>query len=220
MSAPPIRTYGRTRSRTLKPAMAGRLEARLPALAIPPGPFDPKAAGWRRTWLEIGFGGGEHLAAQAARHPDVLMLGAEPFVNGVASLVRHVESGGRKNVRVWPGDARELMAALPDASLERIFVLFPDPWPKTRHHKRRLVGPAFAGEAARLLEQGGLLRFATDWQDYANQALIALRAHPALAWTASRADDWRAPPADHVPTRYEAKRLGDCAPVWLEFQRT
>jgi tRNA (guanine-N7-)-methyltransferase len=216
---PPIRTFGRTRSRTLKPAQAALLETLLPQITIPPGPFDPAAEGHDEAWLEIGFGGGEHLAAQAARRPNALMLGAEPFQNGVASALRHVDQGGLANVLLWPGDGRELMAALPDASLDRIVVLFPDPWPKARHHKRRLVGEAFADEAARLLKPGGRLRFATDWADYAHQALAALLACPALAWTAERADDWRIAPADHVTTRYEIKRLGDCAPVWLEFER-
>ena len=212
----PIRTFGRTRSRAIKPAQGALLETLLPSIAIPTGPFDP---GPGEVWLEIGFGGGEHLAAQAARHPQALMLGAEPFQNGVASALRHVDAAGLANVRLWPGDGRELMAALPDASLDRIVVLFPDPWPKTRHHKRRLVGEAFAGEAARLLKPDGRLRFATDWADYAHQALAALLACPALTWTAVRADDWRIAPPDHVTTRYEAKRLGDCAPIWLEFRR-
>ncbi|MGH7025405.1 MAG: tRNA (guanosine(46)-N7)-methyltransferase TrmB [Caulobacteraceae bacterium] len=219
MTAPPIRTFGRVRSRTLKPAQAGLLTELLPRVAIPAGPFDPAALGHSEAWLEIGFGGGEHLAAQAARRPDVLMLGAEPFVNGVASALRHIQTLGLTNVRIWPGDARALMAALPDASIRRLFILFPDPWPKTRHHKRRLVGPAFADEAARILAAGGRLRLATDWADYAHGALEVFIRHPAFAWTAERADDWRTAPADHVATRYEAKRLGDCLPLWLEFER-
>jgi tRNA (guanine-N7-)-methyltransferase len=214
----PIRTFGRVRSRTVKPAQAALMEARLPDLAVPAGPFDPRGTGsFAETWLEIGFGGGEHLAALASARPDVLILGAEPFVNGVASLVRHIATAELGNVRIWPGDGRELMAALPDESLSRLFVLFPDPWPKTRHRKRRLVDAAFAAGAARLLKPGGLLRFATDWTDYAHQALEALSG--PLRWTAEQANDWRRPPADHITTRYEAKRLGDCAPIWLEFAR-
>jgi tRNA (guanine-N7-)-methyltransferase len=221
VTAPPIRTFGRTKSRTLKPAQAALLTELLPRIAIPPGPFDPgaQAGPYAQTWLEIGFGGGEHLAAQAARWPDVLMLGAEPFLNGLASALRHVRDRGLANVRLWPGDARELMAALPDASLQRLFALFPDPWPKTRHHKRRLVDGAFAEEAQRVLRAGAGLRFATDWASYADRALEVFTASPAFAWTANRADDWRLAPADHIATRYEAKRLGDCAPIWLEFER-
>ncbi len=193
----------------------------LPALATPDGPFDPRALapGAGEVWLEIGFGGGEHLAAQAARAPDVLFLGVEPFLNGVASALRHIEALGLSNVRLCLGDARDLMAALPAGCLDRVFILFPDPWPKSRHHKRRLVGAAFLAEAARLMKAGARLRFATDWADYADQALELFADSRAFAWTAEAADDWRAPPADHVTTRYELKRLGDCAPIWLEFER-
>src|SRR5439155_8581182 len=145
----------------------------LPRVATPAGRFDPRALQPDATqvWLEVGFGGGEHLAEQAARRPDVLMLGAEPFLNGVASALRHIDERGLANVRLHAGDARELMAALPDASLDRLIVLFPDPWPKARHHKRRLIQPAFLDEAARLLKRGGRLRFATDWADYADWTL-------------------------------------------------
>jgi tRNA (guanine-N7-)-methyltransferase len=218
---PPVRTFGRTRSRAIKPRQAALMSTLLPALAVPEGPFDPRdlAPGASAVWLEIGFGGGEHLAAQAARRPDVLFLGAEPFLNGVASALRHVEAEGLANVRLHAGDARGLMAALPDACLERLFVLFPDPWPKARHVKRRLIQPDFIAEAARLLAPGGTLRFATDWADYADQTLRLFAASPDFTWTAQRADDWRLSPADHVTTRYEEKRLGDCAPIWLEFAR-
>jgi tRNA (guanine-N7-)-methyltransferase len=208
-----IRSFGRTRSRGLRAGRSAVLAESLPAIA-----FDPaEVAG--ETWLEIGFGGGEHLAAQATRHPGVRLIGAEPFVNGLASAARHVREGGLANVRLFPGDARDLLAILPGASLARIFLLFPDPWPKARHRKRRLVNADFAAEAARVLAAGGRLRFATDWADYAHQALEVMGRESAFAWTAERADDWRLPPPDHFPTRYEAKRLGDCAPVWLEFER-
>ena len=122
-------------------------------------------------------------------------------------------------MRLHVGDARELSAALPDASLARVFILFPDPWPKARHKKRRLVNPGFAAELARVMRPGGRLRFATDWGDYADTALLALRAEPGFEWTARAADDWRTPPADHATTRYEAKRLGDVAPVFFDFTR-
>lgn len=198
------------------------MESLLPGLRPPPeGPVDPVRLlpGAREVWLEIGFGGGEHMAVQAAGRPDVLFLGAEPFLNGVASALRHVDERALGNVRIHDGDGRDLMARLPEACLDRIFVLFPDPWQKARHHKRRLVGPAFAADAARLLRPGGRLRLATDWADYANQMLQVLLAEPGFRWLADSADDWRVPPSDHVPTRYEAKRLGDCDPVWLEFIR-
>ncbi|MEI9891639.1 MAG: tRNA (guanosine(46)-N7)-methyltransferase TrmB [Caulobacteraceae bacterium] len=149
--------------------------------------------------------------------PDVRILGAEPFVNGVASAVRHVEEQGLSNVRIHHGDARDLVLALPDGSVGRVFVLFPDPWPKTRHHKRRIVQPAMLAELARVLKPGGGLRFATDWAEYADWTLERVLASGLFDWPAARADDWRRPPADHVTTRYEEKKLGDCAPVFLDF---
>ena len=218
---PPLRSYGRLKSRPIKPRQAALVDSLLPALRCPQAPFDPGALkpGAAETWLEIGFGGGEHMAAQASRRPDVLILGAEPFHNGVASALRHVDEQGLANVRIEDGDARALMARLPDASLARIFVLFPDPWPKTRHHKRRLIQPETVAEFARLLAAGGRLRFASDWADYVDWTLERVLASGAFAWDAGRAEDWRRAPADHVSTRYEEKRLGDCAPVFLEFLR-
>jgi len=109
---------------------------------------------------------------------------------------------------------------LPDACLTRVFILFPDPWPKTRHHKRRLIQADVIAELARTLKPGGRLRFATDWADYADWTLAKLTMSPEFRWVAERADDWRQPPPDHVTTRYEQKRLGDCAPVFLDFERT
>ena len=199
----PLRSFGRTRTRSIKPRHHRTLH--------------PDAA---ETWREIGVGGGEHMAEQAARRPDVLVLGAEPFLNGAASALRHIEAQGLGNVRLHVGDARELISCLPDASLDRVFILFPDPWPKARHHKRRLVQPEFVAEVARVLKPGGRLRFATDWADYANVALEQWLSAPQLRWTAERADDWRLPPVDHVTTRYETKKLGDIAPVFLDFART
>lgn len=218
---PPLRTFGRVRSRVIKPRQAALMSSLLPEVAVPEGAFDPRvvAPEAAEVWLEIGFGGGEHMAAQAARRPDVLFLGAEPFLNGAASALRHIEESRLANVRVHVGDARDLMAALPGACLDRLFILFPDPWPKLRHNKRRLIQPDFVGEVARLLRPGGRLRFATDWADYADQALAILRRSPSFDWLAESASDWARPPADHVTTRYEAKKLGDCAPIWLDFER-
>jgi tRNA (guanine-N7-)-methyltransferase len=212
----PLRSYGRVKSRPIKPRQQGLLDTLLPQISIDPAAL-PALSG--ETWLEIGFGGGEHMAEQAARHPDVTILGAEPFLNGVASAVRHVDELGLKNVRVLHGDARELIVALPDASIRRAFVLFPDPWPKARHHKRRIIEPTMLKELARVLKPGGGLRFATDWADYADWTLERVLASTLFDWPAERADDWRSPPADHVTTRYEEKKLGDCAPVFLDFVR-
>jgi tRNA (guanine-N7-)-methyltransferase len=225
-SHPPLRSYGRLKTRTIKPRQAALMEILLPTLRPPAELFDPRALkpdaaeNWAEVWLEIGFGGGEHMAAQAQRRPEVLILGAEPFQNGIASALRHIDEAALTNVRVHDGDARELMAHLPDASLERIFVLFPDPWPKARHNKRRIVQVETIAEFARLLKPGGRLRFASDWADYVDWSLERIVRDPAFRWTAERADDWRRPPADHITTRYEEKRLGDCAPVFLDFERT
>jgi tRNA (guanine-N7-)-methyltransferase len=195
---------------------------RLPGLRAPQGPFNPReiAPGAREVWLEIGFGGGEHMAAQAARAPDLLIMGAEPFVNGVASAVRHIDEQGLTNIRLHDGDARDLIARLPDGAVDRVFILFPDPWPKARHHKRRLIQPDTVAALARVMRSGARLRFASDWADYVSDALATLRADPAFRWIAARAGDWRMPPPDHITTRYEEKRLGDCAPVFLDFVRT
>jgi len=218
---PPLRSFGRLKSRPIKPRQAALMETRLPGLRIPAGPVDAAALmpGAVETWLEIGFGGGEHMAAQAGRHPDVLILGAEPFVNGVASAVRHIDEQGLTNVRLHDGDVRELIARIPEAALARVFILFPDPWPKTRQQKRRLVQPELVAELARTIRPGGALRFASDVASYVDQALERIIASPAFDWQAERPQDWRIPPADHVTTRYEEKRLGDCAPVFLDFVR-
>ena len=213
----PLRTYGRIKGRSLRAGRASLVEQALPGLQLDLG--GALDLGGREVWVELGFGGGEHLAAQAEAHPDVLILGAEPFVNGVASLVRHVTDRGVGNVRLHPGDGRELLAALPEASVGRVFVLFPDPWPKTRHHKRRLISAEMVAELARVMKPGATLRFATDWADYIGWTLERFAASPAFDWIAERADDWRVAPADHATTRYEEKRLGDCAPTFLEFRR-
>ena len=234
------------KGRPLKPRQAGLIDTLLPHLAIDipdegeidlafPSPLaegerlgagavlvppaDDALAAPSRIILEIGFGGGEHLVAQASRAPDALFLGAEPFLNGVGSCLRHVEESGAGNVRLHHGDARDLIDKLPPASLDLIYILFPDPWPKTRHWKRRLIQPAFIAALARVLKPGGEVRFATDWKAYAAWTLEAYLRAPAFTWTAERADDWRQAWADHARTRYEEKALGDTAPIFLRFQR-
>jgi tRNA (guanine-N7-)-methyltransferase len=220
---PKHRLYGRAAGKPLSKTQTARVETLLPKLAIPEGAglqplslFEGKA---REVWLEIGFGGGEHLAGQAAAHADVGFIGVEPFLEGVAKLLSEIERASLGNVRVRRGDARDLVEQLAPQSIDRVFILFPDPWPKTRHRKRRLIQPAFVGGLARVMKPGAKLRFATDWADYANRALADLLRDEHFVWTARRADDWRKPPADHVTTRYQEKRLGDCAPVFLDFVR-
>ena len=220
----PLRSFGRIKSRVIKPLQAALFDTLLPGIAVPDpaaGPIDPDVLmpGAAEVWLEIGFGGGEHLAAQAASHPQALMIGCEPFLNGVASLLRHIDEGGLKNVRIHTDDARAVVEALPDASLDRIMILFPDPWHKVRHNKRRLIQDAFVAALVRVLKPGGRLRFVTDWKDYAEWALERFDRNPALTWLAQDADDWKTAPADHVVTRYEEKKLGDTDPLFLEFIR-
>ncbi|MGE0827885.1 MAG: tRNA (guanosine(46)-N7)-methyltransferase TrmB [Hyphomonadaceae bacterium] len=213
----PLRSYGRIKARALKPRQAALLETLLPKIALPAeGAIEPGA----NAVLEIGFGGGEHLAAQAKAHPEMRFLGVEPFLNGVASCLRHLEEGGIENVRLHQGDARDVLARLPPKSLARIDILFPDPWPKARHHKRRLIQPDFLDLCATALREGAELRFATDWADYAAWTLALLRKDRRFAWLAERADDWRKPWPGHVKTRYEEKKLGDCAPIYLRFSRS
>ncbi|MGD9980537.1 MAG: tRNA (guanosine(46)-N7)-methyltransferase TrmB [Hyphomonadaceae bacterium] len=192
--------------------------ADLSASARPPSQPSP-ARGEGFTVLEIGFGGGEHLAAQAMAHPEKRFIGVEPFLNGVASCLRHIEEANAQNIRLHQGDARDVITRLPDASLDLVYILFPDPWPKTRHHKRRLIQPEFLDELARVLKLGAELRFATDWANYAVWTLEHIARDRRFTWLAACADDWRKPWPGHVTTRYEAKRLGDCAPVWLRFVR-
>lgn len=218
-NSPELRTFGRTKGRPLSPRQQGLVDDLLPRIAVPDsGPVELPQR-FSQHILEIGFGGGEHLVAQARRHPGTGFIGIEPYVNGVAKALTGIEENGLDNVRLHLGDARDILPRLPDAGLDRIYLLFPDPWPKLRHAKRRFVQDRTAAEFVRLLKPGGLLRVATDVMAYADHALEVLRRRGELQWLATHADDWRKPPADHITTRYETKRLGDCEPVWFDFQR-
>lgn len=219
------RLYGRAAGKPLSKRQQGLVDTLLPQLGIPMTenralqPLSLFGGVAREAWLEIGFGGGEHLAGQAARNPDIGIIGAEPFIDGVAKLLTAIDEQKLGNVRLRRGDARDLVSQIADNSIDRVFILFPDPWPKTRHRKRRLVQSAFVSELARVTKPGARLRFATDWADYASRALADIARDDRFVWQAARADDWRVPPADHVTTRYQEKRLGDCAPVFLDFVR-
>lgn len=169
-------------------------------------------------WLEIGFGGGEHMIGQAARHPDIGFIGCEPFIEGMAKALGQIEDHGLTNIRLHMDDVRPIVSGLAANTLDRVYILFPDPWPKKRQQKRRLIQPDFLSDLARVLKSGGQLRFATDVKSYADEALAHFINHPAFEWQASAADDWRKPPQDHLTTRYESKKLGDCAPVWFDFK--
>ena len=171
------------------------------------------------VWLEIGFGAGEHLVWQAEHHPDVGLIGCEPYVNGVAKCLAHIERTGVSNVRLFSDDARLLMAALPPRSLSRVFVLFPDPWPKTRHHKRRFVTRRNLDVLARLMRPQSELRLATDDPAYLPWMIEHACTHSAFEWLAERCDDWRSRPGDWPPTRYEQKMLAGHRPAFLRLRR-
>jgi tRNA (guanine-N7-)-methyltransferase len=170
------------------------------------------------VWLEVGFGAGEHLIWQAEHHSDVGLIGAEPYEMGVAKVLTKLEDRPLANVRIYEGDGRDVISALPEGSLSRFFLLFPDPWPKTRHHKRRFLQTAMLDELARVLKPGGELRFATDDKSYLPYALERLLDHPKFRWVAAGPKDWTVRPADWPPTRYETKAIKG-PPVFLRFQR-
>jgi len=170
------------------------------------------------VWLETGYGAGEHLLWQARQHPNVGLIGAEPYISGTAKLLSKLEADPCPNIRLHEDDARDIIDALPDASIGRFFLLFPDPWPKTRHHKRRFLQMEMLDKLARILRPGAELRFASDDAGYLAYALERLMAHPAFAWTARSKSDWQTRPADWPPTRYEAKELHG-PPAFLRFVR-
>ncbi len=220
------RFYGRRSGKKLRPNALARLDELLPLLTVvlpeagqkidPAGLFDVPVS---EVWLEIGFGGGEHLAAQSLLHPDVGLIGGEVFRNGIASLMAHLTEQSRKTVRVFPEDVRRLFPYLPDKCLSRVFLLFPDPWPKYRHAERRFVSPDNLDALARLLRVGGELRVASDVPVYAKWAHHHLELHPAfdrVQVTQDRADL----PEDWPVTRYESKLLAGHPPTFFRYVRT
>jgi len=222
--------YGRRHGKTLRKGQRTLLETRLGELA-PAGvsheenperrPIDPKALfpDAREIWLEIGFGGGEHMIAMAATHPEVGIIGCEAFVNGVAMLLSGIERAGIRNIAVHAGDARDLIEVLPDASVTRVFLLYPDPWPKRRHHKRRFVSAENLGQLARVLAPGGLLRIATDIDDYVRhtQEEVSRDGRFALHGMGPEREPWPGWPG----TRYESKALREGRkPKYLSFLKT
>jgi tRNA (guanine-N7-)-methyltransferase len=223
--------HGRRKGKRLRAAQAELLEMLLPRLRIEraslqgqphrstglsalfPGAPD-------RVRLEIGFGGGEHLLAQARAHPDIGFIGCEPFVNGIAKLLSAVDRERIANIRVWDADATALLPHLPPESIDRAYLPYPDPWPKRRHRKRRFISDETLVALARVLRPGAELRFATDIDDYAGWALARVLRRRDLRWTAERADDWRQPWPGWLQTRYEAKALREGRkPIYLRFER-
>lgn len=207
-----LRSFGRRRGRKLSARQEHLLRDVLPrvalnasaaremvAAALPAGPCD--------VWLEIGFGGGEHLLGRAAEHPGICFIGCEPFQDGVVKLLDAIEARGRQNIRLYPDDARDLLRALPAASIGRAFILFPDPWPKRRHVKRRLLNTRTFALLARVVRAGAELRIATDIGDYAAGILLAAREEGSFRWRVSGASSWRERPAGWIRTRYEEKAI-------------
>jgi tRNA (guanine-N7-)-methyltransferase len=214
--------FGRRKGKRLRAGQETLVETLLPMLRFDPdrNPRDTFGRSIQNLWLEIGFGGGEHLAAQARAYPDRGFIGCEPFVNGVAKLLSVIDRERLDNIRIWDRDATELVPRLPPDSIGRAYLLYPDPWPKRRQRKRRFLSEDTLEALARTLRPGAELRFATDIDDYAGWALArVLRSHH-FTWTAERPDDWRKPWPDWPGTRYEAKAARDGrTPVYLIFRR-
>lgn len=212
-AAAELRSFGRRRGRTLSPRQQRLMTGLLPEVQLDlarPAPaeigciFEPPR---EKVWLEIGFGGAEHLVWQAENNPQVGLLGCEPFEDGVAKALLTIEEKSLENIRLHPDDARDLLRWLPDSSIDRAFILFPDPWPKRRHVKRRLINAALLEALARVLRPGAELRIGTDIDDYLRTMLIAFQGEPRFLWTADRPADWRNRPPDWPQTRYERKAL-------------
>jgi tRNA (guanine-N7-)-methyltransferase len=223
---PPRAFFGRRKGHPLKTQQAALFDTLLPRLALDlerPAPaalttlFPDSPASVR---LEIGFGGGEHLIAEAVREPQTGFIGVEPFVNGMGKALVAIGAQSLINIRLHFGDAIFLLDWLPPASIARLDLIYPDPWPKRRHWKRRFVQDATVAAIARILRPGGEFRFATDWPDYAAWTLRHLLRSPDFEWTAERADDWRLPWRGFTSTRYEAKAMREQrVPCYLIFRR-
>ena len=224
MTHPDRHLYGRRVGKPLRAQQAGLVETLLPRLALDlSSDIDPRTLfirPMRALRLEIGFGGGEHLVREAAANPDIGFIGCEPFVNGVAKVLMAIERQALDNIRIHHGDARDVLARLPTASLERVDLLYPDPWPKRRQRKRRFVSDETLGLMVRALAVGGSLHFASDIDDYTGWTLALTLQCTALCWTATNANDWRHPWPDWQSTRYEEKaRAQGRDSAYLTFTR-
>jgi tRNA (guanine-N7-)-methyltransferase len=216
--------YGRIRGKTMRASQKSWLAEDLAGLTLPGvtrddnparAPLDMSVFGGSPLWLEVGFGGGEHLVHMAARYPDTRIIGAEPFVNGIAMLLGKIRSAGVTNLHLHPGDVRDLFEVLPDACLSRVFLNYPDPWPKARHHRRRFVTPEYLTALARVTAPGAEFRVATDIPDYVRQTLEEV---PQAGFTLR--DQGGTPSADWLPTRYEQKALREGrVPHYMTFRR-
>ena len=218
--------FGRRKGHPLKPRQAALFDALLPRLALDlakPAPADLRtlfATSVDDLRLEIGFGGAEHLIAQAQNHPNVGFIGTDAFVNAIAKALVAVDANTLVNIRLHFGDASELLDWIPEAALSRIDLLYPDPWPKRRHWKRRFVQDESLKRLARILKKDGELRFATDIADYAAYALARVLRSKEFTWIAECAEDWRTPWPDFSGTRYEAKAKREGrTPAYFIFRR-
>jgi tRNA (guanine-N7-)-methyltransferase len=217
--------FGRRKGHPLKPRQAALFNTLLPRLALDldaPAPADLRALfdDTTEVRLESGFGGGEHLIAEAERQPHVGFVGVEPFINGMAKALAAIDARNLKNIRLHHGDATEILAWLPAASLSRFDLLYPDPWPKRRHWKRRFVQDKSIAAIARVVRPGGAFRFASDIPDYVAWTLVRLMRSPDFEWTAEQAEDWRKPWPEFCGTRYEAKAKREGrVPCYLVFKR-
>ena len=199
-----LRSYGRRRSRKPSARQAALLRDDLPRLT-----FDPTAAPaeFSERWLEIGFGGGEHLLWQARQNPNVALIGCEPFEDGVIKVLTAIGDENLKNIRLHMGDVREILRRVSPSSIDRAFILFPDPWPKRKHRKRRLVNESLLRLLAEAMRPGAELRIGTDIGDYARTMLEAFATESRFIWQAASSEDWRIRPSDWPETRYEAKAV-------------
>jgi len=219
--------FGRRKGHPLRPRQAALFGTLLPRLALDltkPAPADLRslfAVPVENVRVEIGFGGAEHLIAQAVANPHSGFIGSDGYVNAIAKALAAIDADKLANIRLHLGDASTLLDWLPAASLARIDLLYPDPWPKRRHWKRRFVQDQSLKRLARILQTGGELRFATDIADYAAWTLARVLRSEDFVWTAERADDWRQPWANFTGTRYEAKAMRECrAPAYFTFCKT
>ena len=205
--------HGRRSGKALAPYQRELILTLLPRLALAAGgPLEPSSLFPmlpREIWLEVGFGGGEHLLAAAAAHRDVGVIGCEPFLNGMARALSDLAGADLDNVRLHCGDAGEIVDRLPDASLGRVFIFYPDPWPKRRQRKRRFISDEMLGRLARAMKPGAALRFATDIDDYCGWTLARLLRSPDFDWTAAHAAEWQAPWPGWLTTRYERKAMSE-----------
>ncbi|HIF09493.1 MAG TPA: tRNA (guanosine(46)-N7)-methyltransferase TrmB [Sneathiellales bacterium] len=231
--------HGRRRGRPLRKRQLDLLRTLLPNIEIRAPEADgttlpvalnldllfPDSGQTRRLWLEIGFGGGEHLLFQARAHPEIGFIGCEPFVNGVVKLLSGIDHGRRtgdaiSNIRIFRRDGQQLLEHLPRQCLDRASLLFPDPWPKTRHHKRRFIQQDTVDQFARVLKANAELRIATDHAELCRWVLRHLASHPSFEWMAEDPDDWRRQPLDWAETRYETKAAKACRQrYFLSFKR-